>query len=427
MSIVSPARRSEAQAQKPAALIERMPTFGVALFDHERLATTGWACQEGQAPMRFSTPAELSNSTIWFVHLDYEVYLQSASGFGNLRRPDYFRISLRQMCADLGLEVTGATMPQTAQALAQVCGSAMRTAARCYGWRADGQSATRKMIYDELAKDIKNSLPAPPTTPEHLTTVFLGAHQSYSSTQSPRQFGVDWLNLTLRINRMHYARRILATHVPSNDWKHSGPRPSLDHWLDPAQPCVVEATVELSSAQPELAAMIAFGSTPSGQGKKPILRKWISQPELAWLSQYARIQIHGGYVASELSPLPQQALMPEALTSCELIALSYGAGLVAQCHLQALMQTEYVNRQKRASSWSVWLSAIDRRMCFEWAVLANNAGLMVSGYGNGSLTIRLQRSDLHLVQQFCENHGVSYPSMERVAAIHGHETGRSDV
>ena len=393
----------------------KMPRFGVAVFDDPKIATGGWACLPGDEPTRFSSMSELANSTMWITSLDYGEYMLRAKSQHHLRRIDYLRSSLLVIAQDLGFRAVGTDARECSQMLALIYNRAMMIAISAYGW-TDPLSVLRD---DVLADDIRKVIAQPPKVLEVMRSPLISAYQSYSSPDFARGFEADSLFVSLRKNRMHHSSLIMSTPVPDEGWMYHPTGQALSVYLNPEKPCLVEATVELSGADPELAALIAFGSSPGN--KRSIMRKWISQPELVWLSKHTRVSVNSAYFATAPRMLPTEAMLPTSLVADPLFALSYGAGLIAECHWSSLAGSIYDSKSKSVyhSSWAVWLRAADRAASFSLALAAHKANFHVTGYGNGTVTVRLTRARLMELLDFAEANGVSYPNFDALLMEHG--------
>lgn len=395
-----------------------IPDFGVAIFDNSKLSTTGWCCVPGESPARFSSVAELRNSAIWLTSLDFDEFTAKGRQHHHLRRSDFLRTSLKQIGEDIGCQLDGAYAQETSMLLADIVSRTMQLTVKAYGWK-DPLMALRESL---LSEDIRRALASAPDSREHMSSALESAYQSYSSPAMASPFEANSVFVQLRRNRMHHAIDVMSTSVPDEGWRFDpgAASRSLDSWLDPAHPCLVEATVELSGADPDVAALIAFGAAPSKS--RGVLRKWISQPELRWMSQFARIQVSSGYVATASRPLPPESQLPKALLADPLFALSYSTGLVAECHWNAYASQPWKRgRGKDTSSWAVWLRAVDRAISFKMALQTYRAGFHVGGYGNGVVLVRVSRDRLTELEQFADQVGASYPSFRGLRVQHGLE------
>lgn len=393
-----------------------MPDFGVAIFDNSKLGTTGWCCIPGEQPSRFSSIAELKNSAFWLTSLDFDEFTAKGRQHHHLRRSDFLRTSLKQIGEDLGFQLDGEYAQETSHVLADIVSRTMQIAIKAYRWK-DPLMALRESL---LSEDIRRALPAAPDTKDHMLSALESAYQSYSSPAMSSPFESNSVFVQLRRNRVHHARDVMSTLVPDEGWRFDpgASGRSLESWLDSDHPCLVEATVELSGADPDIAALIAFGAAPTKS--RGLLRKWISQPELRWMSQYAHIQISSGYTATASRPLPPEAQLPEAMLADPLFSLSYSTGLVAESHWNAYASQPWKRgRGKDTSSWAVWLRAVDRAISFKMALHAYRAGFHVGGYGNGVVLVRVSRDRLPELEAFADQVGASYPSFCELRAQHG--------
>lgn len=408
----------ERSPEAEAANRRKVPHFGVALFDNPKEMSTGWACLAEDTPVRFGSAHELSNDALWVTSLDWDEYRQRASKLSNLRRADYLRSSLTQIAGDLGRRTTGEYARDSSAVLARVLQQSALIAINMYGW----EEPSNELREDTLADDIRRSLPKAPKVINNMRGPLMSAHQSYSSPDWPPMFEPDTFTVTLRRNRLDYARQVMANPVPDDAFSYISEDHiaglTIEKLMDPAYPCLIEASVELGRVEPGLAALIAFGAQP---GRRTGLRKWISQPEFAWLSRHTRVNVSAALIATAARPLPPAAQLPAALMADPLFSLSVSAGLIAECHWSALASPTW-NREKKSndvSSWAVWLRAADRALSFELAKKAHEAGLLVVGYGNGSLVLRVSRGRMQECIAFADENGIAHPSFQSILLEHG--------
>jgi hypothetical protein len=76
-------------------------------------------------------------------------------------------------------------------------------------------------------------------------------------------------------------------------------------------------------------------------------------------------------------------------------------GIVSYIHCQALMAAKYsrVTNDQEYDVHATWLRAHDRAICFEAALRMQQAGFQVSGYGNGSVMVHVDREKLVELEQ----------------------------
>jgi hypothetical protein len=413
--------RSSSSANDGGEQVKRapaVPKFGVALFDNPKEMTVGWACCANEEPFRFSSANELSNDAIWVTSLDWNKYQMRGQRLSHLRRVDYLRSSLSQIAADLGRRITGEYARESSAVLAKVVQQAVMIAVGVYGW----EEPSSDLREDVLADDIQRTVGTAPKPQRHIRAPLLSAYQAYSSPPWDPIYEADSVTVTLRYNRLEYARQIMATAVPDDAWTYVPPNQAqiltIDSLLDPSRPSLVEAAVELGNINPSTAALIAFGAQVS---RRSGLRKWISQPELVWLSRHARVRVTSALISRSARLLPDTAQLPQRMLDDPLFSLSISAGLVAESHWSAITSPVY-NRQDRkneASSWGVWLRAADRALSFGLAMKAHEAGFHVVGYGNGSVVLRLTRPRLEGCLEFADQNGIAHPAFHPIFQEHG--------
>lgn len=393
-----------------------MPRFGVAIMDNERDFSAGWACSSDGEPFYFTSVNHLSNDAIWVASIDWGEYQSRGRQVHNVRRVDYLRTPIQRIAADMGVRADGQHGQQAAHALARVVQRCVCACATLYGWTDPAAQLKEDVLYE----DLRRSIVQPPRSKPHVLPALSAAFQGSSSPAWPHSYEESSISVTLRFNRLHYARELLEVPVPDEGWTValSAEELRLDRLLDPERPSLVEATVEMGRSDPEIATLCAFGSYA---GRRGTLRRWISQPELAWLTKHAQVQIQTAMVCRSARYLPQAAKLPAALNQDRLHALSLSAGLVAECHFFALASESYnrATRKKQVSAWAVWLRAHDRARCFDLAHAALKEGFVPLCYGNGSVTVRLPKHRLPWLLEFAMRHDVSYPNFHPYFVEHG--------
>lgn len=395
-----------------------IPNFGVALFDNPRDMSSGWACRADEDPFHFNSVAELSNDTMWVTSLGWDEYTHRAKRLSHLRRIDFLRSSLTSIAADVGRRIMGVYAMESSQVLANILRQSMLIAIHTYQW----ESPSSDLREDVLSDDIRRVLPQAPKPQQHTRAALLSAHQPYSAPDWAPTYEPDTITLTMRYNRLDYARKVMTTLVPDDAWTYMPPEQacqmSIEELLNPERPALVEAAVELGDVNPDIATLIAFGAQTT---RRSGLRKWISQPELAWLSRHARVRVSSALLSQGARPLPMAADLPARLTSDPLFPLSISAGLVAEAHWTAIASPIY-NRQTRVSdvsSWAVWIRAADRALSFALALKAYEAGFRVHGYGNGSIVVRTTRNNLPACLAFADANEIAHPAFIPIFKEHG--------
>lgn len=397
-----------------------LPRFGVAIFDNPKDPVGGWACLADGESFRFRQTSDLPNDCIWLCTVDGMEYSRRMAKMHHLRPADFLRSNLKHIAADLGLHIDGEgrfgdIATTAAPKLAKVVYRAVLIAVQAYGWPHPQQMIRA----DTLWEDIRKIMVTPPPVRSYIRPSLMSAYQSYSSPDWGGDFESDSITVTLRLNRLAYAKKVMLTQVPDGVWTYFDAPMTVDEALDPDSPSLVEATVETSGMDPMVSALVAYGAQP---GRRTGIRSWMSQRELAWLSKYAKVSIVSAYRASSATLLPERMQLPELLTSDPMFELSLSAGLVAECHWTAFCNPVFSAKavdKKEVSTWGVWLRAADRAMSFELALAALKAGFHVLGYGNGSAVVRLQRQRLPELLEFAMANDVAHPVFREIFEQNG--------
>ena len=397
----------------------RPPRIGVASFHNPSDPSSGVACvAPDRDPILFNRRSELPSDVLWISNA------KDGRSQQNFCEPAFLHTNIDHIGRDLGvsfLEVPGLI------AIAATVGRVRDLAAYSYPW----VDLSRDWKYDRLSIAIAKISPSTGETISDMISPLAQCYQKYSFViDSVFPEGGNSTVYTLRANRLRYAQYICSTLVPTGAWtpiSNVGQRNlGMDYWLNPLNPCIVEASIEFATAldaqvTPDL---VAFGSGIS-RGRQSI-RRWISQPELAWLVKYARVNIISAWQCmGGLSPLDERLALPAVLTADPVYSLSIAAGLVCQSHWMGLAEPTTIERPgasataKRVSKYSpanVWLRAADRAYCFAMAEAVANRGLSVMSYGNGSVSFYGPTNDIAQIADIAEQLGTCHPCLAAIEA-----------
>jgi hypothetical protein len=417
-------RPENGSQQNTVERIPKMPRFGVAFFDNELELTGGWASLAGGPAFRFRQPLDLPSDSVWVTSASKSYAQTALSSMHNMRPSYFFPSNLTHIAKDLGMAVEGDDWARLAAApISEIVNRAVMIAAQVYKWQEPIQHLKSEM----LQEDIRVSLPTPPNPVQGMAPALLSALQMSSLVPTPWEN--DSIIVALRMNRLAYAKKILSTPIPDGVWNYASieDTPNFSYSIEKAcdgnYPCLVEATVETGKYSREMAELSAFGVTGGAAGaKRHSLRSWISQPELQWLSKHANIKISRVYWTTGSRPLIERYQLPEMMCADDLWELSIAAGLVAEAHWRALAKDTYQKNlpgKKSATAMAVWLRAADRSMCFDLARRAFTAGFPVTGYGNGSVTVKIPRQKLDPLLEFAMDNGVAHPAFREILHRNG--------
>jgi hypothetical protein len=406
-------------AQAPLSGIKLAPLpCGVVLFDHAEEVNDGTAYLPDTPAQRIRSPNDLRNDVLWVSNLS--VFEEKIKHHPNLRSGYYFRILLSEMAHDMGIQSSrdGQMAPDDALKMATIMTRAMTIAARAYDWDI-AELGPLRVQEAFLMKDIAKMLPAPPPPDarfrDDLVRALTQAYQDASEPNWPTPtYEPDSVFVTLRFNRVNYVQQLLECPMPAGrGWARMEGvemgQSTLEYCIN--HPTLVKATVEWDNASSDMAALAAFGRAGK---KRNSMRLWLAQPELAWISQYAKVTISSIWLdQSGYQRLPAAARLPGLFTAHPESCLSYSAGLVAYNHWQALASCTWNRRLRIEESnvWATWLRSLDRAMMFSMALRAYEAGFHVDRYGGGAIRLRVRRDRLDEIARFKEEHGFMYPDI----------------
>lgn len=397
-------------------IILRPPKMGVVTFNNASDPTSGAAIVAPRAITYFNRRNEIRSDVIWISDAP------AATNAQNFRAPTYLRSTPTQIAADLGVTLQDAVegLPRVAETVGRV----RDIAAHAYPWN----DFSSDWSHIDMPTCIAKILPPTGEIVSAMESPLRQAHQTYSSVPDrPYPDGTAQTIYTLRTNRLRYAQYICSTKVPGNSWISvpdvSARNFSLDDFLNPDEPSLVEASIEFSSGINDTvtAALTAFGSSRP-MGRQPV-RKWISQPELAWLVQHANVHITAAFMSQGATTLGERHQLPSSITADPVYALSIAAGLVAQCHWVGISGTTSVRRAGNsatakfvdlASPVAVWLRAADRAYSFAMAKLVAERGYLVTGYGYGSVSFFGPKGDIGQIAELAEELGTCHPCLAAI-------------
>ena len=386
------------------------------LYDDPNECTSGHASVNGTPATYVRQHSDLANNVIWITNGAFSQYItQGHRNVHNLRAPGFFRTQIPQIGADLGLDMHGVNAANVAPTISLIASRTFKLLAECYEWKPNELANA-----DTLHENIKSRFPRDSGLNNPALERALQAAFQTDSALSRADFIPNSVFLTMRINRMAHARRVMSCPVPDDAWEYvpgvklpDAAKDRLAFCLSHETPILAEVVVDMSRADSQYAALAAFGQKASA---RMALREWVSHPELIWLARFAPVEIKSVFRAHHYKALPARMHLPEALLSDPLLELSYSAGLVAENHWFALASDEYnkLTKRKSVSTRAVWLRAADRALCFSLAKRAMDRGFTVTGYGSGAIRVRLQRSELLQALEFAIENQLVAPNFSRI-------------
>lgn len=362
-------------------------SVGVVLFDNSEVLTSGWYSL-GEGAVRFSSPSVLPqsatvrgvNTRVFFVtNASYAAYKNDQlDKLGYARLQGFFKVSLRMVANEIGINLQSCDIREAVIALAKVLSRAWSFAEKSFEGILPLETVPEAILSHLGIRDNPDfSL---------LEPILSSAYQENSSV-----IGMRWeqgmLNYLLIPNRVRHAAKVLSFPYPSGAWEIRKDILSLDKALAEEKPIFVECDVVWKGAA--LSDLCAYGSQSIGVGRgNTSIREWVAQPELQFLAEHATsIKITGAAAWSDLALPPQ---LPETFTSSAFTPLSYSAGIVADSYLAALMSKGYSKKFRKYFHpvRATWMRSVDRAISFSKAKQLYESGVRVTSYGAGVVGVR---------------------------------------
>lgn len=390
---------------RSAALAEPKPTprevaeklmVGIVLHDNRNTLAEGWAFLPHREPFRVRGLFDLPNDAMWISSGDFQDFRKLGQAqLHHVRRTGYLGLKLSEIAQDFGIRIDGHHALEGGKALVIYVQHAVRMAVEVYNL----DDPTRNLQDDTLVATIGKALPPAAPSKDMLLQKLAAAYQSWSSNYTP--FMDNSVRVRLRFNRMPYAEWLLSNPVPDAGWSHALSDVGFDHEAVMAgtfPPTLIQAVVEFDGVPAEVAALIAYGIGASRQRAK---RTWMTDVEYRWVSRHARVHVKSYLVSSTCQALPTGCQLPQGLAQDRLIKAMPASGIVSYIHCQALMSAKYsrVTGENEYDVHSTWLRAHDRAVCFEAAYRLQQARFRVSGYGNGSVIVNVDKDNLVGLEQ----------------------------
>lgn len=401
----------------PVPQLVPVPDVGVMLYDNPKECMSGHASVNGSPATHVRQPSDLANNVIWVTNADYGQFISLGHrNVHNLRGNTFLRTAVHQISADLGLDLQGSNAVDSVPMLSEIVGRVIRLTAQCYQWRP-GEIANA----DSLQLNLKSRFPRDtfPSSNPALERALKAAYQTDSAI-SRADFVPNSVFMTLRMNRLAHAKKILTCPIPDDAWEYipdaklpTSQRERVEYCMRHDRPVLAEVVMDMTRADSEYAALAAFGQKVAS---RMVLREWVSHPELLWLARFAPLEIKSIFRSAKYHDMPQRFQLPQPLTEDPLLELSYSAGLLAENHWISLASDEYnsITKKRPLTARAVWLRATDRALCFSLAKRALDAGFTVTGYSTGAVRVRMLRSELFKGLEFAIANNIVSPNFNQI-------------
>lgn len=358
--------------------------LGVVLFDSSEKGGAGWASKDGGlTTFRFKTPTDLINENVIYIcNTSYYEHGQHSSNMPHLRRGGFFKTSLNQLLEEYSFNLDSCDRESAAKiacSVLSICGKRLN------------ELTGFAQIYDAASSTIYNKIfkgGGYETEPEEsIHDMCLSAWQETSSINHKFESGMVTFNASA--NKVRHAAFVLSHPTPAGTYKRTKHALSVVKALEDDSPSFYRVKIDWKKSKHS--ELCAFGVGWNISNKK-VLREWVTQAELAVLTEFAPVEITE---VIEFERWEDPIELPALLRSDEMI-FSIVNGIVAESYLSAASSRGYQSKNKRHvySPKSCWLRSIDR------AVSLANANRLVKelpainllGYSYGSVQCRVNRS-----------------------------------
>lgn len=386
--------------------IRRAYVFGVAMFDSEDAALSGWFSVSGSLAQRFSAPHELPKSIVsdgrvtplvWISNAGWQAYQDQFQSVGFMRPQAFFRISLLKMSSELGINLATCDMREVVATLSKVIGRSWSFTSKAWEGIIPLERMEDTLLSHLNVRDVPDFA--------FLEPVMESSFQRNSAVTGYRyESGVA--RVALIPNRVRHVANILSYGIPSGAWAVRKDINTIDKALSLDVPVFVECDVVWRGAP--LADLCAYGSLAFG--KNNAVRQWVAAPELVFLAEHAtEIKITSAAVWEGFVFPPQ---LPDLFFEDSFMALSYSAGIVADSFLDSLSAPRYSKKFRKNFHpvRAVWLRSVDRALSFAQAKLLSDEGLKVTQYGSGEVQVRAFPHEFKDVEQVAIECGFAFAS-----------------
>lgn len=340
--------------------------------------TGGWAAIGGTSARRIQGVADLPSDVIWLTNLGYSAFLAAKLNMhANFRNEGWLRTAFEQIATEFGLGRNSGKAKETAEVLSLIAHRVV--AYSCKELHIQMQSHSR--LNDDYAQAMQLDRCRVPEM-HYSTFETIAGHPNVSVVQNVAFGRGTSSSMTLRCNRLAYARRMLSHRVPPDTgWELVKAKLTENDLERMDKPFLVRCRI--TNVKPIMAEALSWG------GGARLIREWLTDVEWRVVRQYADVELRAAMVCEQgYESLERYA---QLLPSGPLDELSYSLGLVAEQIWTALMSKQ--PRTGRITGYPVraaWLRAIDRMQMFDYAQrMQSRRGVTLMSYGMGNVVVRV--------------------------------------
>lgn len=369
-------------------------TPGVILFDDPIARTNGWSCYQNQTANTVRSAQELTSAGVWLTNMDDSSFRSSGLAASNrFRMEDYLRTSLTSIAIEQGVAVEKDNWIRPigracAEHLANCFGSVMDVA-----WRLGVERFPPKQLRIGF-RALNLPLDYTPDHGPEMSAILKDACQRYTISERrlhSRSIRYEERPISFVRHRYTHAQEMLSKPIPSGRWR-IAPRMSAEEICSHHRPLLIE--VQVHEIEPPLGSIINFGgtmqnATANARGHRGVdapPRRWMTQPEFAYISPRAKISVMQILEAETYIPNPLAENLPPL---GDLQQMSHCFNLAIESYWTAGYRDE--RGRSDHSPLAAWMSAYDRIACINEAIalIERDPEIDITGLGFGRITFRI--------------------------------------
>ncbi len=394
--------------------------FGCVMFDLvdvdgslKPMPGSGWASIEGKNAFRVKNVEELSIDIKWLTNLNQQtLWKTGAVSQKKLKHSAYLRTDVGQIMKEIGLTPPKVPIATVCEKISEIFNKVMNLSKEFYPIEEFNQKDLNTEIRDCLIEKDEN-------ISDFVDEALMRSYQDLVICEKNIKDLPSFV--TLRRPRYYHAKQILETAMPiwNQDWDFIGPDElpkttdkKIEFLMSQKRPFIVKVQI-LEFDYPtqisiDLSKMLNLGEA-IGEGGKTKDRNWVSQPELLYLSKFAKLHIEAAFIAKGYQSLDDKVTLPYL---GELSDFSYSLGLLSEVLWTGLAARSLNPKTKGrylVSPRACWLKAADRFMTLTSAMMMASAGFKVVSYAYGAVTLAVEDQHISKMIEIAPHAGLNVP------------------
>ncbi len=409
--------------EKNESLIEKsinQPRFGCVMFDLVDVDNTlkpmpgsGWASIEGKSAFRIKNLEDLSSDIKWLTNLNQQtLWKTGVVSQSKLKHSAYLRTDVGQIMKEIGLNPPKVPIATVCEKISEIFNKVMKMAQEFYDIQSFSQKDLNTEVRDSIIEKDNN---ISDFVDEALTRSYQDLVICEKNIKDLPSF------ITLRRPRYYHAKQILETAVPvwNQDWDFVAPddmpksnEKKIEFLMAQKRPFIAKVHIQEfdypTQISIDLSKLLNLGEA-IGEGGKTKDRNWVSQPELLYLSKFAKLTIDAAFIAKGYQSFDDKINVPYL---GELSDFSYSLGLLSEVLWTGLAARSLNPKTKGrylVSPRACWLKAADRFMTLTSAMMMASAGFKVISYAYGAVTVAVEDHHISKLIEIAPHAGLNVP------------------